>query len=96
VRGRASLIRLARGGTRLTLTDFEVDNGPDLRVYLVTGAATGEGDVGEVADLGALKGNRGDQQYTVPGRIDTRRYDTAVIWCRAFSVNFAAARLNRS
>ncbi len=96
VRGRASLIRLARGGVRLTLTGFEVDNGPDLRVYLVTGSASSEGDVGDVEDLGALKGNRGDQQYAVPARVDTRRYATAVIWCRAFSVNFAAARLERS
>ena len=80
---------------RLTLTGFEVDNGPDLRVHLVTGPATGEGDVDDVEDLGALKGNRGDQQYTVPRNLDTNRYDTAVIWCRAFSVNFAAAKLDR-
>jgi RNA polymerase sigma-70 factor (ECF subfamily) len=48
-----------------------------------------------VEDLGALKGNRGDQQDTVPPGLDTERYDTAVIWCRAFSVNFAAADLER-
>ncbi len=93
VEGQASLVRLARGGVRLTLTGFKVDNGPDLRVHLVTGSATSDDDVDEVEDLGALKGNRGDQQYRVPARLDTRRYDTAVIWCRAFSVNFAAARL---
>jgi len=92
VRGRAALIRLGRGGTRLTLSRFEVDNGPDLRVYLVTGPATGEGDLGDVRDLGALKGNRGNQQYVVPARLP-RRYDTVVIWCRAFSVNFAVAAL---
>ncbi len=93
VRGRASLVRLARGGVRLTLTGFEVDNGPDLRVHLVSGAARGQGDVGDAEDLGALKGNRGDQQYTVPADVDLDRHDTVVIWCRAFSVNFAAAQL---
>ena len=44
-------------------------------------------------DLGALKGNRGNQQYRVPGDVDTARYSTVVVWCRAFSVPFTSARL---
>jgi Electron transfer DM13 len=89
-RGRATLIRLAEGGRVLTLTDFETDPGPDLRVYLVTGDAD---DLGDVVDLGALKGNRGDQQYEVKRSVDAERYRTVVIWCRAFSVAFGSARL---
>ena len=77
----------------LTLTDFDVDNGPDLRVYLVAGPARSEGEVDEFVDLGALKGNRGDQQYEIPDGVDVGRYATAVIWCRAFSVLFARAPL---
>ena len=88
--GGATLIRLADGGTVLTLTELETDPGPDLRVYLVTG---GPDDLGDVVDLGALKGNRGDQQYDVPPSVDTERHRTVVIWCRAFSVAFGSARL---
>lgn len=43
--GVATAIRLARGGRVLTLTGFEVDNGPDLRLYLVAGAAESEEQV---------------------------------------------------
>jgi prepilin signal peptidase PulO-like enzyme (type II secretory pathway) len=92
--GRAQAIELAQGGRVVTLTNFEVDNGPDLRVYLVAGPALTEGDVDDFVDLGGLKGNRGNQQYEVPGEADLDRYSTLVIWCRAFSVLFARAPLD--
>ncbi len=92
-RGKASAIRRAGGGRVLTLTSFEVDNGPDLRVYLVAGPARDESEVDDFEDLGALKGNKGDQQYDIPRGVDLDRYTTVVIWCRAFSVNFARAPL---
>ena len=91
--GRASVIRRARGGDVLTLTSFEVDNGPDLRVYLAAGPARNESEVDDFEDLGGLKGNKGNQQYEIPGGTDLDRYTTVVIWCRAFSVNFARAPL---
>lgn len=93
--GRAQAIELARGGRVLTLTNFEVDNGPDLRVYLVAGPATTEGEVDDVEDLGGLKGNVGSQQYEIPADLDLERYSTVVIWCRAFSVLFARAQLEQ-
>lgn len=93
VSGQAMAIELVRGERVLTLTSFEVDNGPDLRVYLVAGPATTEGEVSDVVDLGGLKGNRGNQQYEIPAEVDLNRYSTAVIWCRAFSVLFARAPL---
>jgi hypothetical protein len=88
--GTATLIRKAQGGRVLTLTSFAVNNGPDLRVYLVPGDGK---DTGKHIDLGGLKGNKGDQQYDVPASTDTARYKTVVIWCRAFSVAFARATL---
>jgi hypothetical protein len=94
--GDAQVIRLARGGRVLTLTDFEVDNGPDLRVRLAAGTATSEDDVGDAVDLGALKGNKGDQQYEIPRGVDVARHATVIIWCRAFSVLFARAHLSRT
>ena len=74
----------------LTLTKFAVNNGPDLRVYLVPGDGK---DTGKHIDLGGLKGNKGNQKYDVPGSADVAKYKTVVIWCRAFSVAFARATL---
>ncbi|MGQ0625092.1 MAG: DM13 domain-containing protein [Sporichthyaceae bacterium] len=89
--GTASLVALAQGGQVLTLTDFATDNGPDLRVYLVP---TASGDsVENAVDLGKLKGNIGNQQYTLPADIDPTQYGRVVIWCRAFTVSFGFALL---
>ena len=92
-RGDARLIRLTNGRRVVTLTGFAVANGPDLRLYLVPGRPRGEGDVDEVVDLGALKSNRGDQQYRIPAGTELRGPWTVVVWCRAFSVLFARAEL---
>lgn len=91
--GQAQAIELADGRRVLTLTSFAVDNGPDLRVYLVAGPAASEDEVDDVIDLGRLKGNKGSQQYTIPTGVDVERHSTVVIWCRAFSVLFARAPL---
>ena len=87
--GTATLVGLAGGSRILTLTGFETDPGPDLRVYLVRSPD----DSSDNVDLGGLKGNRGNQQYEVPPNVDTASYSTVVIWCRAFSVEFGSARL---
>jgi Electron transfer DM13 len=79
-RGTAHIVRLASGRRVLTLTGFETDAGPDLRVRI--------GDV----DLGALKGNKGDQQYELPDGLKPRN-GTVLIWCRAFSALFGSAEL---
>jgi Electron transfer DM13 len=92
-RGVARVFRTPRGRV-LTLTGFEVSNGPDLRVYVVMGPARSEGEVDEFTDLGSLKGNVGNQQYDLPRELDLERRHTVVIWCRAFSVNFARAPLS--
>jgi Electron transfer DM13 len=89
--GTARIVKLAAGGRVLTITDLETDNGPDLRVYLVAG---GSGDdVSQNVDLGALKGNIGNQQYAVPADVDPATYTSVVVWCRAFSVAFGRADL---
>ena len=85
--GRATLLRRADGRLVLTLVGFRTAAGPDLRVRLVPRSSHGvEGG----RDLGALKGNKGDQQYVVPAGAPT---DRVVIWCRAFSVAFGSADL---
>jgi hypothetical protein len=91
--GRAAVVEAGGGERKLTLTGFETDAGPDLFVYLVAGG--NPKDVDDHENLGSLKGNKGNQQYTIPAGVDTERYDTVVIWCRAFSVAFGSARLGR-
>jgi hypothetical protein len=88
--GRAAVVETG-DGTYLTLTDFVTDPGPDLKVYLVPKGSKVEDGI----DLGALKGNKGDQQYAVPGSVGEGDLDgaSAVIWCRAFSVAFGSAIL---
>jgi len=94
--GTAAVIEIAGGARRLTLTEFETDNGPDLRVYLATGDPAGGGELGDTEDLGALKDNKGNQQYDIPRDLDIDRFSTVVIWCRAFSVGFTSAPLAAS
>ncbi len=91
--GTAAVVELADGGKVLTFAELDTDNGPDLRVYLVEGPVNDNGDGGDFVDIGELKGNKGNQQYELPDDIDVGRFDTVVIWCRAFSVGFAAATL---
>ena len=88
--GTARVVALAAGGRRLTLADgFEIDPGPQVRVYLATDAAAKT-----FKDVGALKGSKGDQQYALPAGIDLARYDTVVFWCVPFSQSLASAALS--
>lgn len=94
-KGRVAVVELPGGGRKVTLSDFETDPGPDLRVYATT-SDPANGDLGDFRDLGALKGNVGNQQYDLSRDIDLRRYSTIVVWCRAFSVAFTSAPLQRA
>src|SRR5712691_1550308 len=93
--GTVLLIRLASGQRILRLENLATSNGPDLRVYLSTTAASAgwHGYDRDYVDLGALKGNLGNQNYTIPDSVDLARYRSSVIWCRQFSVGFAVAPL---
>ncbi len=90
--GRATVVRVRGGERKLTLTRFSTSAGPDLRVRLVPGDGS-DGDADGARDLGALKGNRGNQQYDIPADIDLGRHRSVLIWCRAFSAGFAKASL---
>lgn len=87
--GTARVVRLAAGGRRLTLSGgFEIDPGPQVRVYLATDTAAKT-----FKDIGALKGSRGNQQYAIPAGVDLARYDTVVFWCVPFTQSLASAAL---
>src|SRR5207245_9982957 len=93
--GTVVLIALAGGGRILRLENLATSNGPDLRVYLSTTPASSDwhGYDRDYVDLGALKGNLGNENYPLPNGVDLARYRSAVIWCRQFHVGFAAAPL---
>lgn len=95
-KGAATIYELPDGKRVLRLTEFETSNGPDVRVYLVATPDAKDNDTVKRAgfiDLGAMKGNKGDQNYEVAADIDLDKYRSVSIWCRRFSVNFGAAPL---
>ncbi|WP_370328014.1 DM13 domain-containing protein [Euzebya sp.] len=92
--GTATIYALADGSHVLRFEDFEVTNGPDLRVYLAPLDADGQPHVGEGAvELGRLKGNIGNQNYDIPADVDLSQPLGVVIYCQPFSVTFATAPL---
>jgi hypothetical protein len=96
--GTATIVELEDGRRFLRFEDLDTSNGPDLRVYLSEIAASDDWYAyGErFVDLGALKGNRGDQNYVLPDDLDLSRFKSAVIWCRRFTVGFGVAGLEQA
>jgi hypothetical protein len=94
--GLATIYQTADGKRTLRLTQFETSNGPELHLYLV--AADDAIDDATVkragfVSLGALKGNKGDQNYEIPDSLDLSKYRAVTVWCRRFGVNFTTAPL---
>lgn len=87
--GIAKVINLADGRTFLRLENLKTTNGPDLYVYLSVGK-----DASDIVNLGRLKGNIGNQNYEIPAGADLSKYNTVLIWCKAFSTLFGSAKLS--
>jgi Electron transfer DM13 len=87
--GVAKVLNLADGKTFLRFENLKTTNGPDLYVYLSTGK-----DVSDIVSLGRLKGNIGNQNYEIPTGTDLAKYNTVLIWCKAFSTLFGSAKLS--
>jgi hypothetical protein len=92
--GDAGIFQNPDGSLVLRFENFDIENGPDLEVYLVPGPDQTSLPEGSV-HLGALKGNIGDQTYELPPGtvLDPGAY-TALVWCEAFSVEFVGATIN--
>jgi hypothetical protein len=93
--GRAIVLRRPAGRLILRLERLSTSNGPDLRVYLSHVPASSDLHAYQTGfiDLGALKGNRGSQNYAIPAGTDLSAFKSAVIWCRRFAVGFGVAPL---
>ena len=95
--GNVTFLRQPDGTVQLQFSDFEVTNGPDLKVWLLDHPdPKGAGDVkgAEQLRLSQLKGNIGDQVYTLPEGTDVTKFKSVVIYCQQFSFLFASAPLS--
>ena len=92
--GTATIFRTPDDKLVLRLTDFMVTNGPALSVLLSSSPAPASSQqLGDYIDVGALKGNIGNQNYEIPAGTDLSTYNSVVIYCVPFHVVFATATL---
>ncbi len=85
--GTAKVVPLQQVNSNiLRLENLKITNGPDLYVYLST-----DKSASDIVNLGKLKANNGNQNYNIPTGTDLSKYDTVLIWCKAFSVLFGSA-----
>ena len=73
--------------------DTEIQNGPDLYVWVLPAASYEGGTPEEYIDLGFLQGTVGGQNYDLPDEFDPDVHRTVLIWCLRFAVPFATAPL---
>jgi hypothetical protein len=98
--GRATIYKEADGRLVLRLTNFKTSNGPDVHVVLIA-AKDADDDANflknstDNLELGALKGNEGDQNYDIPAGTDLDKFQTVSIYCGRFNANFGAAPLKK-
>ena len=96
--GQAIIYSAPGGGHLLRLENLDVTNGPALHVILSTHEDPTNGDEVKLpgyADLGPLKGNRGNQNYTIPADVDVSAIRSVVIYCKPFSVVFSVATISQ-
>ena len=89
VEGAAKVIPVESGAQILRLENFKATNGPDLYVYL-----SKDKSASDFINVGRLKGNVGNQNYEIPIGSDLSKYNTVLIWCRAFSFLFGSAQVS--
>jgi hypothetical protein len=97
--GTASIVQQPDGSRVLALANLRTSDGPDLRVWLADapvkpdGWHTFDNNGYHHVSLGPLKGNRGNQTYTIPATADLARLTSVTIWCDRFNVSFGAVAL---
>ncbi len=98
--GKAAVYDAQDGTKTLRLTGFKTSNGPDVHVILIAADDAMDNDnflnkkVDRV-ELGKLKGNEGDQNYSIPAGTDLSKFKTVVIYCERFNATFGAAPLEK-
>jgi hypothetical protein len=89
--GQAGVFDLQDGTSVLRLEGIDIQNGPDLHLYVVPGAGATDPVDGSLY-LGELRGNVGDLTYDLPPDAPLAPGPwTVLVWCDAFSVEFVGA-----
>jgi hypothetical protein len=89
--GDAGFFALDDQSLVLRLENLDIQNGPDLRLYIVAGAGQTDPGHGSLY-LGELRGNVGNLTYDLPADFVLTPGDwTVLVWCEAFTVEFVAA-----
>ena len=92
--GKALIYQTGENAYLLRLENFQVTNGPQLHVIMGVDENPYNLDtLGDYLDLGALKGNIGDQNYVIPAGTNLEAYGSIVIYCVPFRAIFAIAPL---
>lgn len=73
--------------------DTDIQNAPDLFVYVLEAPSYDGGDPGEFINLGKIKGNVGGQNYELPAEYDPTIHQSVLIWCQRFTTPVATAPL---
>lgn len=76
--------------------DFKTKKGPDLKVFLSpqsVGDVTGKTALEGAVTLGALKSNKGTQDYVIPNGVSLANFSSVLIHCEAYSVLWGGGRL---
>jgi hypothetical protein len=94
-KGSATIYQLSEQQRVLRFQDYSSARGGDVFVYLSrdpeprTAVEMGV----DFLDLGRLKGNIGNQNYTLPANLDLSGYRSVVIFCRQFNTVITVANL---
>jgi 4-amino-4-deoxy-L-arabinose transferase-like glycosyltransferase len=89
--GTAGVFELVDGTSVLRLEGIDIQNGPDLHLYVVPGTGATDPVEGSVY-LGELRGNVGDLTYDLaPDAPLAPGPWTVLVWCDAFDVEFVGA-----
>jgi hypothetical protein len=73
--------------------DTDIQNGPDLYVWVLESNDYESGTPPGYIDLGKIKGNVGGQNYELPPEYDPDIHQFVLIWCLRFATPFAASPL---
>lgn len=96
-KGVAAVYQAEDGQRVLHLDDFEVQDGPDLHVYLVEEDAIEElnaMDMVGAVDLGVLQASSGEQSYLIPAGLELGDFALVLIWCVPEETPYTAAQLD--
>ncbi|ABX07293.1 MAG TPA: hypothetical protein DEF47_18985 [Herpetosiphon sp.] len=91
--GIATLYQQPDGSNLLRLSDFFVEAGPDMYIFVAKAAEINQPSDLQAGylELGKLKGSEGNQNYSLPADFDPALYANVVIWCEKYQVLMAVA-----